>query len=96
MAQTPLAITGLVYDDVTNRIIVSFREIPPVGHPDPVNFIPQVFLQVELRPEAAFREVRVREKDIKGDWKDTLKEKISLAIPAATASKAEEIIFPRA
>lgn len=40
------------YDPVTNRIVLTFVEVPPADHPDPVNFVSSRDYQIEILPRA--------------------------------------------
>lgn len=48
----PLQPAGWAYDETTNRIVLTFVEVPPADHPDPVNFVSSRDYQIELLPRA--------------------------------------------
>ena len=55
-----MRVTTWVYDDVANKIVATFEEMPPADHPDPVNFISEQTFTVELRPENVKRVKRAK------------------------------------
>lgn len=47
----PLLSVGWAYDDETGRITGTFRDLPPVGHPDPISWMPTTTYTLELPGE---------------------------------------------
>ena len=45
-----IQIIGGTYNETTQRTVLSFIEVVPDGHPDPINFKPSVILNVQLPP----------------------------------------------
>lgn len=46
----PLQPTRWEYDEETNKIVLTFEEVPPADHPDPAGFVSSRSYQIEMLP----------------------------------------------